>query len=137
MAVNGYDELNDGEWARALLEDGATGFGDEGDNGALMTDKLRFVFIEIGRFDKKPKDEKEQYVNNMINERDTYNQIANAREVGMEEGMARGLARGRSEERESIAGRMKDSGVPIDVIMRCTGLDKAAVEALGRDKVQQ
>ncbi len=148
----------------------------EDETGALMTDKLRFVFIEIGRFNKTPeelktnqdkwffvlknlnrllerpaalidriflrlfeaaqvisltKDEKEQYVNNMINERDTYNQIANAREVGMEEGMARGLARGRSEERESIAGRMKDSGVPIDVIMRCTGLDKAAVEALG------
>lgn len=100
-----------------------------------MTDKPRFVFIEIGRFDKKPKNEKEQYVNNMINERDTYNQIAYARETGIEEGMARGLAkglaRGRSEERESIAARMKDSGVPIDVIMRYTGLDKAAVEALG------
>ena len=68
-----------------------------------------------------------EYVNNMINERDTYNQIAYAREVGMEEGMEKG----RSEERDSIATRLMESGLPIDVIMRCTGLDKAAVEALG------
>ena len=32
-----------------------------------------------------------EYVNNMINGRDTYNQIAYAREVGMEEGMAQGM----------------------------------------------
>lgn len=68
----------------------------------------------------------EQYVNNMINERDTYNQIAYAREAGMEEGMEKGLAQGRND----IAVKMVESGLPIDVIVRCTGLDKAAVEAL-------
>lgn len=149
----------------------------EDETGTLMTDKLRFVFIEIGRFDKKPedlktnqdkwffvlknlnrllerpaalidriflrffeaaevvsltKDEKKQYVNNMINERDTYNQIAYAREVGMEEGMEKGMAQGRSEERESIAIRMIASGMPIEIIMQCTGLDKDEVSALGK-----
>ena len=80
-----------------------------------------------------------EYVNNMINERDTYNQIAYAREVGMEEGMEKGLKKGmekgmeqgRTEERDSIATRLMESGLPIDVIVRCTGLDKSAVEALG------
>ena len=134
-----------------------------------MTDKLRFVFIEIGRFDKAPdelktnldkwfyvlknlhrllerpaalvdrifrrffeaaevisltKDEKQQYVSNMINERDTYNQIAYAREFGREEGKVA--------EREAIALRMIGSNTPIEFIVSCTGLDKAAVEALAR-----
>ena len=151
----------------------------EDETGALMTDKLRFVFIEIGRFDKSPeelrtnqdkwlfvlrnlnrllerpaalidriflrffeaaevisltKDEKKQYVNNMINERDTYNQIAYAREVGMEEGMEKGLKKGMekgmAQGRNDIAVKMVESGLPIDVIVRCTGLDKGAVEAL-------
>ena len=65
----------------------------------------------------------------MINERDTYNQIVYAREVGMEEGMAQG--------RKDIVVKMMESGLPIDVIVRCTGLDKAAVEALGEDKEQE
>ena len=41
------------------------------------------------------------------------------------------MEKGRSEERDSIATRLMESGLPIDVIVRCTGLDKAAVEALG------
>ena len=78
-----------------------------------------------------------EYVNNMINERDTYNQIAYAREVGMEEGMEKGMEKGLAQGRNDIAVKMMESGLPIDVIMRCTGLDKAAVEALGEDKEQK
>ena len=145
----------------------------EDESGELMTDKLRFVFIEIGRFDKTPeelktnldkwfyvlknlhsllerpaalvdrifrrffeaaevisltKDEKKQYVSNMINERDTYNQIAYAREFGREEG----VEQGKVAEREAIALRMIGANTPIDFIVKCTGLDKAAVEALAR-----
>ena len=50
---------------------------------------------------------------------------------GMAQGMEKGMEKGRSEERDSIATRLMESGLPIDVIVRCTGLDKAAVEALG------
>ena len=167
------------------------------ENGELMTDKLRFVFIEIGRFDKTPedlktnldkwfyvlknlhrllerpaalvdrifrrffdaaevisltKDEKKQYVSNMINERDTYNQIAYAREFGREEGIKQGLEQGLKQgleqgreqgveqgveqgkvaEREAIALRMIGANTPIEFIVKCTGLDKAAVEALAK-----
>lgn len=150
-------------------------------NGDLMTDKLRFVFIEIGRFDKGPdelktnldkwfyvlknlhlllerpaalvdrifrrffeaaevisltKDEKQQYVSNMINERDTYNQIAYAREFGREEGIKQGreqgMEQGKVAEREAIALRMIGANTPIEFIVKCTGLDKAAVEALAK-----
>ena len=153
----------------------------EDESGELMTDKLRFVFIEIGRFDKTPEelktnldkwfyvlknlhsllerpaalvdrifrrffeaaevisltnDEKKQYVSNMINERDTYNQIAYAREFGREEGIKQGreqgLAQGKAAEREAIALRMIGANTPIEFIIQCTGLDKAAVEALAQ-----
>lgn len=147
----------------------------EDKSGELMTDKLRFVFIEIGRFDKSPEelktnldkwfyvlknlhrllerpaalvdrifrrffnaaevisltnDEKKQYVSNMINERDTYNQIAYAREFGREEGIKQGREQGKVAEREAIALRMIGANTPIDFIVKCTGLDKTAVEAL-------
>ncbi len=163
----------------------------EDESGELMTDKLRFVFIEIGRFDKRPeelktnldkwfyvlknlhrllerptalvdrifrrffeaaevisltKDEKKQYVSNMINERDTYNQIAYAREFGREEGIKQGLEQGLEQgreqgveqgkvaEREAIALRMIGANTPMEFIVKCTGLDKAAVEALVQKK---
>lgn len=80
---------------------------------------------------------------NMINDRDTY-QIAYARELGREEGIKQGLEQGLEQEmeqeleqgkvaeREAIALRMVGANTPIDFIVSCTGLDKAAVEALAR-----
>ena len=91
---------------------------------AALIDRIFLRFFEAAEVISLTKDEKKQYVNNMINERDTYNQIAYAREIGMEEGMAQG--------RNDIAIKMVESGLPIDVIMRCTGLDKAKLEELCR-----
>lgn len=72
---------------------------------------------------------------NMINDRDTY-QIAYARELGREEGIKQGLEQeleqGKVAEREAIALRMIGANTPIEFIVSCTGLDKAAVEALAR-----
>lgn len=72
---------------------------------------------------------------NMINDRDTY-QIAYARELGREEGIKQGLEQeleqGKVAEREAIALRMIGANTPIEFIVSCTGLDKAAVEALVR-----
>lgn len=76
---------------------------------------------------------------NMINDRDTY-QIAYARELGREEGikqgleqeLEQGLEQGKVAEREAIALRMIGANTPIEFIVSCTGLDKAAVEALAR-----
>lgn len=70
----------------------------------------------------------------MINERDTYNQIACAREFGREEGIKQGVEQGKVAEREAIALRMIGANTPIEFIIKCTGLDKAAVEALVHKK---
>lgn len=76
---------------------------------------------------------------NMINDRDTY-QIAYAREFGREEGTgartgagtgARTIAR-QGCRTGAIALRMIGANTPIEFIVSCTGLDKAAVEALAR-----
>lgn len=72
---------------------------------------------------------------NMINDRDTY-QIAYAwefgREEGIKQGLEQGLEQGKVAEREAIALRMIGANTPIEFIVSCTGLDKAAVEALAR-----
>lgn len=68
----------------------------------------------------------------MINERDTYNQIAYAREFGREEGIKQGLEQGKVAEREAIALRLLKAKTPMEVITQCTSLDKTAVEALAK-----
>ena len=73
---------------------------------------------------------------NMINERDTYNQIAYAREFGREEGIKQGLEQGLEQgkvaEREAIALRMIRANTPIEFIVKCIGLDNDSVNALAQ-----
>lgn len=73
---------------------------------------------------------------NMINERDTYNQIAYAREFGREEGIKQGLVQGLEQgkvaEREAIALLMIRANTPIEFIVKCTGLDNDSVNALAQ-----
>ncbi len=130
MAV-GYDDLSAYGWGRALLED---------ERPAALVDRIFRRFFEAAEVISLTKEEKKQYVSNMINERDTYNQIAYAREFGREEGIKQGLMQGLEQgreqgkvaEREAIALRMIGANTPIDFIVKCTGLDKAAVEALAK-----
>ena len=48
----------------------------------------------------------------------------------MEEGRAEGRAEGRDEERFSIARNMKQLGIPVDVIVKSTGLTSGEIETL-------
>ena len=49
---------------------------------------------------------------------------------GREEGRAEGRAEGRDEERFSIARNMKQLGIPVDVIVKSTGLTSGEIETL-------
>ena len=53
---------------------------------------------------------------------------------GLEEGLQKGLEEGRKEERASVAMKMKELGLSIDVIVNTTGLSLDEVEALLRAK---
>lgn len=57
---------------------------------------------------------------------------AEGREEGLAEGRAEGREEGRKEERASVAMKMKELGLSIDVIVNTTGLSLDEVEALLR-----
>ena len=101
---------------------------------AALVDRIFRRFFEAAEVISLTKDEKQQYVSNMINERDTYNQIAYAREFGREEGIKQGLEQGKVAEREAIALRMIGANTPIEFIAKCTGLAQEYVEALAQQK---
>ena len=82
-----------------------------------------FESAEIAKFTPQ---EKTKYENDMTTERDIRNQIATAREqgveagieIGMEEGMEKGMEKGREEERSRIVAELRKQGVSEDVIAK-------------------
>ena len=114
--------------------------------------KRIFDVAEIADFDAS---EQENYIKAMNTERDTYNQIAYAREEGMKSGIAQGMERGiaqgikqgiskgieqgvkqgRDEEKTEIARRMLALGLTVEVISEATGLsleELKAISAVGK-----
>ena len=56
----------------------------------------------------------------MRTERDLRNQMAYARESGVEEGLARGREEGRGQERSRMAIELRKQGIPDEIIARVT-----------------
>ena len=48
----------------------------------------------------------------------------------LEEGREEGRAEGRVEEKSAIVQKMKNEGIPIDLISRCTGLSSGEIQAI-------
>ena len=71
-------------------------------------------------------EDKIKYHNDMTTERDIRNQIAYAREKGIEEGMEKGTAQSKSE----IARAMLAEGLDVAIIAKCTGLTAEEIVAL-------
>ena len=69
----------------------------------------------------------------MRTERDLRNQIAYARESGVEEGLARGREdgreEGREEERARLLAELRKQGIPDDVLDRAVGATKNGVSS--------
>ena len=91
----------------------------EGFEGELF--RLLFKTAEIATFTPQ---EKIKLENDMRTERDLRNQIAYARESGVEEGLARGREEGREEERSRLLAELRKQGIPEDVIARAVGATK-------------
>jgi predicted transposase/invertase (TIGR01784 family) len=79
------------------------------------------------------KDKKLKYEIDRMNERDIQAQreyaVRKGREEGLEQGLEQGREQGREQARISIARKFFEAGTPIDVIVECTGVDKATVES--------
>jgi len=76
------------------------------------------------------------YENDMITELDLALQYDYAREqgeaIGEARGEARGKAEGKAEEKSAIARRMLKAGLPMDVIVECSGLSEDEVRELAQ-----
>ena len=94
----------------------------EGFEGELF--RLLFETAEIATFTPQ---EKIRLENDMRTERDLRNQIAYARESGVEEGLARGREEGREEERARLLAELRKQGIPDDVLDRAVGATKNEV----------
>ena len=56
--------------------------------------------------------------------------LEEGRAEGRAEGLEEGLEKGRAEERLEIARNLKSSGIPVDVIIKSTGLSEDEIAAL-------
>ena len=79
-------------------------------------------------------EERNQYDHDMTTEIDKIAQMDYAMEQGMKKGLEQGRKEGREEGREEglllAAKKLKDEGIPIDVICRATGFSQGVVQAL-------
>lgn len=70
----------------------------------------------------------------MTTERDIHNQIECARKEGIEQGIEQGIEKGREEgrkeERRLIAQKCKKEGMPIEMIIRLSGLTEQEILSL-------
>ena len=66
----------------------------------------------------------------MTTERDIRNQIAYAREKGIEEGMEKGMEKGAAQSKSEIARAMLAEGLDVAIIAKCTGLTAEEIVAL-------
>ena len=79
-----------------------------------MTIPPLFETAEIAKFTPQ---EKTKYENDMTTERDIRNQIATAREQGVEEGMEKGVA----SERARLEAKLREKGYPEEAIAELMG----------------
>ena len=116
-------------------------------NNASLVEKIGYALANMGSFEKRPEgfageffdllfssadlsnfatEERIKYVNNMTTERDIRNQIAYARDEGKKEGREEG----REEERLVMAKKCKAEGLPVQMIVKLTGLSEEVIKAL-------
>ena len=80
---------------------------------------LLFNSADLSKF---AKEDKIKYVNNMTTERDIRNQIDYARHEGREEG--------KEEATLTMAKNCKAEGLPVEMIVKLTGLSEEVIKAL-------
>ena len=83
-----------------------------------------FRACEIAAFDEK---KRAQYEQDMYDERRFQGQMAASYKNGLEAG----IAEGREEERQEMARKMLAEGIPVGVVVKCSGLSAEELSSLG------
>ena len=107
-------------------------------NNMETLDKIPFTdknpafveLIDLATYQNMSEDEQVAYDRSLKRMWDYDNMLRGEREYAMAEGEARGEARGRAREKAKIAKNMKNLAVPIDIIIKASGLTKEQIEAL-------
>ena len=89
--------------------------------------RLLFNSAELTNFTP---DERAKYQLDMITERDIHNQIAYARDEGMEEGMEIGMEKGSRQKALETAQALLRLGVAMEIITQATGLSVEDLQSL-------
>jgi len=73
----------------------------------------------------------DNYLDNLVRDTDVMKtKLLEARIEGEKQGRAEGIAKGRAEERLENARKLKENGIPIDIIAKSLGLTAAEIESL-------
>ena len=104
-----------------------------------LTEEVQFeTFFDACKRAGFSKQEEQQYITDMMNERDIKNAKDLAvregreegRKMGLEEGRAEGRVEGRAEEAAKIAKAMREKGIDLKVISECSGLSEEEISSL-------
>ena len=71
--------------------------------------------------------EEREYEDSLKAYRDMKNSLDNAEEKGLAKGLAKGRAEGKKDKAVEIAKKLLDMDMPIDAIMKATGLSKEEI----------
>ena len=101
---------------------------------AALRDRIFGRIFEVSEIAAMDDVEQKEYVNSMNTERDLILQMRymkkQGHEEGLAEGMKEGIEKGSAEAKREDAGRMLALGLPVDVIMKVTGLPEDVIASL-------
>jgi len=91
-----------------------------------LREKIFLKFFEVAEIAKFSREQLNEYEDSLKYYRDIKNSLDTAREEGLKEG----VEKGKEEEKNKIALNCLNEGMPIDVIIKLTGLTKQQIEKL-------
>lgn len=96
----------------------------------VLTHQIFSKIFEVSELYNMDKVTRDKVLHKMTTERDLRNQMAWARKEAIEEGLAEGIAKGSLSKSLEIAGKMKELGVDISIIVQASGLSEEQILAL-------
>ena len=97
-----------------------------------LHDALLERLFKAADTDKMKPDTKESYMKSILGEAEYEANLEDWKEEGIAEGRAEGIAEGRSEgaaeKQREVARKMKEEGIPAEIISKCTGLTTKEIE---------
>ena len=89
-----------------------------------LQDRVFEMFFRAAEIARLPEEKQKTYRESILNENDWMNAVAFAEEKGEKRGLEKGLEKGRAEAKLETARNLLKLGVPIETVIKATGLSK-------------